>query len=134
MSVQTILRLDQALRAAGVPIDGVSGAQGSVRVDYQAAATTAQKTQGAAIVSAFDWMAVTDATWQAQQEKAAATAQIDNGALKAGASIERLVRALALVVLDEVNTLRAASVPALPPRTAAQLVAAIKAKIAASAE
>jgi hypothetical protein len=127
-------RLDAAIRAAGIPIDGVSGSQGSTRVDYQASATAAQRTQGAAIVAAFDWSAAADATWQAQQEKAAATAQIDNGALKAGISTERLVRALALVVLDEVNVLRAASVPVLAPRTAAQLVTAIKAKIAATAE
>ncbi len=134
MSVLSILRLDQTLRAAGIPIDGVSGAQGSVRIDFQASATAAQRTQADTIVAAFNWSDALDSTWQAQQEKAAATASIDNGALKSGVSLERLARALALVVLDEVNVLRAASVPVLPPRTAAQLVTAIKTKIAGTAE
>lgn len=74
------------------------------------------------------------ATAAAQQAKAAATGGIDNGQLVGGDKQERLIRALALVVLDEVNILRAASVPALAARTAAQLVSAIKAKIAATAE
>jgi len=70
----------------------------------------------------------------AQAAKAAATTGIDTGQLQAGDKMERLVRALALVVLDEVNILRAASVPALTARTTAQLVNAIKAKVAATSE
>ncbi len=130
----SVSRLAATITAAGIPIDGVSGVQGAVRVDYQASATPAQITQGNALVTAFDWSPAADATFVAQQQKAAANASIDRGALQAGVSTERLVRALALVVLDEVNILRAASVPALPPRTVAQLVAAIKAKITATAE
>jgi hypothetical protein len=48
------------------------------------------------------------ATAAAQQAKTAATASIDNGQLQSGVSIERLVRALALITLDEINILRAA--------------------------
>jgi len=70
----------------------------------------------------------------AQAAKAAATTGIDTGQLQAGDKFERLVRALALVLLDEVNILRAASVPALTARTATQLVNAIKAKVAATSE
>lgn len=132
--VPAISRLDATLRAAGIPIDGVSGSQGSVRVDYQASATTAQQTQGSAIVAAFDWSAAADTTFAAQQAKAAATSNIDIGALQAGQVYDRLIRALALVVLDEINILRAIASPVQTPRTAAQLVSAVKAKIAATAE
>jgi hypothetical protein len=156
MSVQTTLRLDAAIRAAGIPIDGVSGSLGSVRVDYQAAATPAQITQGAAIVAAFDWSAGADATWQAQQENAVAAANLDRGAAQAGAASDRVVYALAMMVLDEFNThstfeaamlsaiaasasladlkTRMAAVNAIPARTPAQLVSAIKAKISAAGE
>lgn len=103
-----ISRLHAALVAAGIPIDGVAGVQGNVRVDYQAAATGPQRTQGASIVAAFDWSVAADATFVAQQAKAQATAGIDNGQLQVGDKIERLVRALALVLLDEINILRAA--------------------------
>jgi hypothetical protein len=132
--IANLNRLDAAIRAAGIPIDGVSGSQGSVRVDYQNAATALQRTQGDAIVAAFSWTEAADLTWQAQQAKSQATTSIDRGALQTGESAERLVRALALVVLDEVNLLRAATVPTLPARTSAQLITAIKAKIAATAE
>lgn len=47
--------LDEKLKAAGIPFDGISGGPGSVRVDYQPEATPAQRTQGAAIIAAFDW-------------------------------------------------------------------------------
>ena len=134
MSAKTTLRLDSAIRAAGIPIDGVSGSQGSVRVDYQAAATGPQRTQGAAIVAAFDWSAAADATYVAQQAKAQATTGIDTGALQAGDKLERIVRALALVTLDEINLIRANFAAPMTPRTATQLVNAVKAKIAATAE
>lgn len=127
-------RLDATIRAAGIPIDGVSGSQGNIRVDYQVSATGPQLTQGASIVAAFDWSTTAQATSAAKVAKASATASIDNGQLQSGVSTERLVRALALVVLDEVNILRAASVPTLTARTAAQLVTAIKAKIALTVE
>ncbi len=134
MSLQSTGRLAALITAAGIPIDGVSMTQNVATVQFAASATDLQKAQAAAIVAAFDWSDAADATYAAQQAKAAATASIDSGALKAGVSTERLIRALALVVLDEVNILRAASVPSLTPRTVAQLVTAIKTKIAATAE
>jgi hypothetical protein len=48
---------------------------------------------------------------------------------KARFDSERIALALALVMLDEVNALRAAVVPSLPARTQNQLVNAIKAKL-----
>lgn len=95
-------------------------------------------------------------TAAAQEAKAAAAAGVDNGDNVAGDKIERLARAVAMVALDAANAERtcltamntavqgAATLAALktafaaisyPPQvTAAQLVSAIKAKIAASAE
>lgn len=108
VNTSAIGRLDAALRAAGIPVDGVAGSQGSVRVDYQAAATGPQRTQGASIVTAFDWSAAADTTSAAQQAKAQASAGIDNGQLQAGDKYERMARAVALFVLDEINILRAA--------------------------
>jgi hypothetical protein len=48
------------------------------------------------------------ATQAAQQEKAAAISGIDDGQLQAGMKFDRLCVALALVVRDEINILRAA--------------------------
>jgi hypothetical protein len=95
-------------------------------------------------------------TWIAQQAKALATSDIDTGALQGGTNIQRIVRCVALVALDATNNDRqaftdmnaavqaAASLADLktrfaaitfPPQvTAAQLVTAVKAKIAATAE
>jgi hypothetical protein len=87
-----------------------------------------------AAIVAFDLSAGAMATRAAQAEKAAATASIDNGQLINGVRLERLIRALALVTLDEVNLIRANFTTPMSPRTAAQLVTAIKAKIALTAE
>jgi hypothetical protein len=112
-----LVRLDAAIRAAGVPIDGVSS---DGLVAFQASATDAQKAQAAAIVAGFDSSPAADATYAAQRAKTSATSSLDAGGLQSGVEIDRLVRALALVTLDEINILRTAA--ALAPRTAAQLV------------
>lgn len=125
-------------------------------MDYQAAATPAQRTQGAAIVTAFDWGAAADATFAAQQEKAAATANLDLGGAQAGVAYDRLIRALALMILDEFNAhttfeasmlaaiaaaasladlkTRMAAIVPVPQRTTVQLIAAIKTKVAGTPE
>lgn len=124
-----IERLDLALRAAGIPIDGVSS-DGTVA--YQASATPAQIAQGASIVASIDTSASADDTFLAQQAKTNALASIDLGALKTAATLDRLIRALSLVLLDEVNAIRTNA--GLAQRTTTQLVNAIKAKISATAE
>ena len=121
-----LARLHTAIVAAGVAISGVSIAGEVTPPSLQAAA---QPT-----IDAFDGSAASDATFGARQAKTAATAGIDTGQLIGGDKTERLIRALALVVLDEVNLLRAAVIPALTARTTAQVVNAIKSKIAATAE
>lgn len=48
--------LHAALTAAGIPIDGVARlTDGSVRIDFQATATSQQKTDAAAMAAAWDW-------------------------------------------------------------------------------
>jgi hypothetical protein len=61
-------RLQATIVAAGIPIDGVSGDQSGVRVDFQASATPAQQTQAASIVSSFDWSDAADATYKDAQQ------------------------------------------------------------------
>lgn len=117
------------------------------RVDYAATATPQQRADAAAVVAAFDWSAAADAAWLVEQERTAAADGIDAPTN----DVARLLRALALMVLDEFNLhalrqaqlhaaiaaatsladfkTRAATVPALPQRTAEQLIAAIKAKL-----
>lgn len=151
-----LIRLDQAIRAAGVPIDGVAGTQGSVRIDFKAAATGAQRTQAQGIADAFDWSAGADATQAAKDSKAAAQDAITNGGAQ-GASFERrLIFSLTQMILDEFNThttwnaalasaiaaatslanlqTRVAAITAIPQRTEAQLRTAITAKINSTAE
>lgn len=53
----SLARLDQEIKAAGIPIYGVSGEQGSVRVDYMPSATDQQKADAQTIVDNFDWSA-----------------------------------------------------------------------------
>jgi hypothetical protein len=58
------MRLDEALRTVGIPIDGVSGnSPGAVRVDYSAEATQAQRAAGQVIVDGFDWSEATHGAW-----------------------------------------------------------------------
>jgi hypothetical protein len=126
ITLNNLSRLHAALRSAGVLVDGVDITGSVTPTNLQTAAQP--------IIDAFDGSASAGATYAAQQEKANATSGIDNGQLQVGDKQERLIRALALVVLDEINILRAASVPTLTARTTAQLVSAIKAKIAATDE
>ena len=73
------------------------------------------------------------ADWQAENggDAALTLRKRAREALDASDQNGALIRAFALVVLDEVNALRAAAVPALPARTEAQLKNAVRAKIAA---
>lgn len=48
-------KLDQALRAAGIPIDGVSGDRAQARIDFQSAASAQDRARAASILAAFDW-------------------------------------------------------------------------------
>ena len=65
-------RLDETLKAAGIPILGVAvttdrvafpPAAGSVRIDYRPAATAAQRAQAESILAGFDWSEAAHAAW-----------------------------------------------------------------------
>jgi hypothetical protein len=155
--ILAISRLYSQLCAAGIPIDGVSGGTAdTVRVDFQASATQAQQTQGAAIVAEFDWSRSAAATFDAQQEKTAAAASIDRGELVSGSASDRLVFALVTMMLDELNAhstfeasllsaiaaattladlkARMSTMNQIPQRTKAQVMSILKAKISATGE
>lgn len=89
-------RLHQTI-AAVCPIDGVAvrtpGDSATVRIDFKASATNAQKTAAAAALTAFDWSDAAQVAWEAAQNpdkdglvKAAAQAIADNDAFIAIAS------------------------------------------------
>jgi hypothetical protein len=141
-----IPRLHQLLLDAGLPVEGVSGDEDGVRVDYLDA-TPEQVLQGEAIVAAFDWSEEAEAAFTATKERTRAESALDQPSV----SEARLVRALALMVLDEFNLhstrlqqmlsaiadatsladlkTRMGQINAIPQRTPAQVVAAIKAKL-----
>ena len=59
-------RLHQAL-AAVCPIDGVSGGQGAVRIDYRPEATQPQRDAALAALAAFDWSDAAQQAWEDDQ-------------------------------------------------------------------
>jgi hypothetical protein len=102
-----LMALDAGLRAAGIPVHGVAfvnaeASPPSVRVDYTAAATPAQQTQGAVIVSSFVWTQAAQAAYLVTVQRQQATALLGSpeGTLK-------LLRAAFDVARDEINALRA---------------------------
>lgn len=136
MSTTSLSALHAAI-AAVCPIDGVAilnPVTHVVRIDFQPAATAPQRTAANNVVAAFDWTAGTQATRDAQAAKAGATAGIDLGQMQNGTIDQRLIRAQALVMLDEINLIRANFAAPMTPRTSVQLVNAIKAKIALTSE
>ncbi len=137
MITQTLLlRRIEALTAAfaisGIPIDGLAVTNSAttpptVRVDYASAATTQQKATGASIVSGFDWsQAADDAT---RQQNSRVSAQSTLAAVDDATAV--VLRGIVLVVVDQLNVIRAALPTPLPPITPAQAKAAIIAKITA---
>lgn len=61
------VRLHETVSAV-CPILGVSGPQGSVRVDYAPAATVPQQAAAQAAVAAFDWSAGAQTAWERGRE------------------------------------------------------------------
>lgn len=124
-------RLQAALIAANVPILGVRGTgAGDAAIDYAGNATAPQRAAGAAILAGHDWSGAADAAYDVAQNKAAASSAVDAWlALGANATMgDRVLVAFALLVLDEINTLRGKA--ALAPYTVQNLIDAVKAKVA----
>ena len=88
----TLLRLHEAI-AAVAPIEGVSGSQGNVKIDFRPTATPQQRAAAQAVVASFDWSQAAHDAWLADlfpERKAlrqqAAQAIADNDAYLAIAS------------------------------------------------
>lgn len=80
-------RLIDALAAAGVPVDTVTGEGPGAALTYHQYATQAQRDAGAALLAAFDWSDAAHRAWLAARDRAAAKA-----ALRAGDAIPRAAR------------------------------------------
>lgn len=103
--------------------EGVSGTGPTCRIDFTPAATQEQIDLANAARGTFDWSAGAEAGRTNLAQRARAKAMLDDKTEAA----EKLLRAVALVTMDEINTLR--SQHGLAARTAAQLKAAIRAKL-----
>ena len=57
-----MMDFDQALRDAGIPIDGVGGTGVGARIDFGADATPQQRAAAVALRASFDWVEKPDAT------------------------------------------------------------------------
>lgn len=145
MLAQTRFRLDTTI-AAVCPISGTSGEQGSVRIDFAPGATAPQQTAANNALAAFDWSQAAQDAWENLQSRTGADA-IVNGVTVDG----KVMRAVAAVLVDEINNLRqwlaqfkaevaaaasladlktrVATLPAMPDRTLAQAKTAILGKI-----
>jgi hypothetical protein len=99
--------LYQALVTAGFPVTGVSLVSSSpvtVSVQYQDGATTQQITNGNAFAASFDWSPA------AQNTRAVVQAHADSSSLLSVVADRHamLFRAVAAVLIDELNIIRAA--------------------------
>lgn len=120
MPINPIALVDRALRAAGIPIDGVSMTDPANRatwaIQFAAAASPAQKVTAAALLLTI----AIDAPAQAIADQQDAQAFVD--------AIPIWAKALALAIIDQLNVIRAALPAPLPPITPAQAIAAVRAK------
>jgi hypothetical protein len=120
MAINVPVLVDHALKAAGIPIDGVSIGDPANRatwvVSFTAAATPAQKATAATLLTTVD----VSAAAQAVQDQLDAQAFIDAWPIWA--------KAEALAIIDQLNVIRAALPSPLGAITPAQALAAIRAK------
>lgn len=118
-----LTRLHQTL-AAVAPIVGVSGVQGNIRIDFAESATQPQRTAAQAALAAFDWSQAAHDAWLVSQ------ARINAKTWALGPELEaRALKALALLVLDEINIVRTNPSAVLAARTEQQLLTAWLAKM-----
>lgn len=88
--------LDEAIRTAGMPIDGVARLNdGTVRIDFHPEATAQQRLDAQAIADGWDWTPLTPVQLlRREATKLMASEQAEDAAL---------MRAVLLVILDELN-------------------------------
>jgi hypothetical protein len=112
--------VDHALRAAGIPIDGVTIPDPAIRstwvAQFTAAATPAQKATAATILNTV----AVDVAAQGVQDQLDAQAFID--------ALPIWAKAEALAIIDQLNVIRAALPTPLGAITPTQALAAIRAK------
>lgn len=123
MSPFVLIRLQMSIGAV-CPIVGLSGAQGAVRIDYAPSATQAQRDAAQAALAAFDWSQAAHDAWLTAQARTTAKAWVLGPSMEA-----RAVKALALLLLQEVNALRTRANMVPPSYTEQQLLDAFLAKI-----
>lgn len=122
-AIETLTRLEDALRTAGVPFDGVAlTGPGAARVDYAAGATDPQRAAGAAVLGAFDWSDAAHAAWAAGRATVAAVAWLAASPEPAAVALRVVLRDVYTAINDERESRSLARV--LEPEIAARLVAA----------
>ncbi len=136
------------IHGVGPVTSGTAVGPGNVRVDFHPEATAQQQTDAAAAVAAFDWTQPAHDAWLNLKARADAAATLDLTTADA-----KVLRGVALVLIDEVNALRqwlaafkaetaaatnlanfqtrVAGLPATPDRTLAQAKTAIQNAISA---
>lgn len=122
-----LTRLQLAL-AAVCPIDGVSGSSTgpstAIRIDYAVSATAPQRAAAASVLAAFDWAQAAHDAWLTAHARTTAKAWVLGPTMEA-----RAVKALALLVLQEINRVRTQPTTQMPAFTEQQLLDAFLAKI-----
>lgn len=117
----TLEELHEQIAARGVPVLTVRQVGARAQAAYAAYATDEQKGEGDALAEA----------WRPPSPAEQARAQALGMLARAGDPTQKLIRAVALAILDEVNALRAGQ-PQTPPRAARtweELKLAIQAKL-----
>jgi hypothetical protein len=94
-----------------------------VHAVWSPAPSAAEQSQYDALVAGWDWSQAAQDAYDLSQSRALAQA-----ALSQADADHRLLRAVLLALLDQLNVIRAALVPPLPPVTVAQALTAVRAK------
>lgn len=130
MTPNTAKRLHATLVAV-CPILGVSVNAAGNGGNYTAApsATAAQISAANSALASFDWSNTAQATWDTTQARTEANGNLGTATAGLDAPEYVALRALVAVMADQLNTLRAAVVPAMAPITVAQAKSAIQSKI-----
>ncbi len=123
MTPATRYRLDSAIKAV-CPIDGTSGEQGSVRIDYSAVATQQQRAAADAALASFDWSANAQAAFDLTQGRADAASIFNATTAQAKAN-----KAIVQLVVDELNLLRQRDTDLRAQIAAASTLADLKTRV-----
>lgn len=125
-------RLHQTI-AAVCPIDGISidkpGDSSTCKFFPAPSATSTQVTAGQNALTAFDWTDAAYQNWLLQQLRVTANANVGTAAPGLSEPVYVALRAIVELVVDQLNTIRAALPSPLAALTYAQAKTAIQNKI-----